>query len=166
MPSLWHHLLGLPAHRQKFGIYVTLILELDLHFGGFEDTTSSLPPIQQHTFSNLIRTPTGGASTKSCTVAPLLLARILSATCADHQLTLPPPVPSPLKKTTNNDKLPYLGHLLNDFLIIWPPSSPPTQGFTTLSSVFYEHDKLLRRNPRALQHHWSSSALHTRPSCL
>ncbi|XP_051994017.1 uncharacterized protein LOC127651992 [Xyrauchen texanus] len=38
----------------------------------------------------------------------------------------------------NNYKLPYVLHLLDDFLIITPPSAPPHSGFSTLIKVFYE----------------------------
>ncbi len=37
---------------------------------------------------------------------------------------------------TNTHKL--LVHLLDDFLTVSPPSSPPAHGLTTLSSVFFE----------------------------
>ncbi|RXN37603.1 poly [Labeo rohita] len=38
----------------------------------------------------------------------------------------------------NNHKLPYVLHLLNDFLIITPPSTPPSLGLSTLVQVFNE----------------------------
>ncbi|KAL0180312.1 hypothetical protein M9458_025754, partial [Cirrhinus mrigala] len=38
----------------------------------------------------------------------------------------------------NNHKLPYVLHLLDDFLIITPPSSPPSLGLSTLVQVFNE----------------------------
>ena len=37
---------------------------------------------------------------------------------------------------TNNYKLPYLIHLLDDFLTIDPPSAPPARSLTILKSVF------------------------------
>ena len=36
----------------------------------------------------------------------------------------------------NNHKIPFLVHLLDDFLVISPPSSPPASGLVTLKSVF------------------------------
>ncbi|XP_065145726.1 uncharacterized protein [Paramisgurnus dabryanus] len=39
---------------------------------------------------------------------------------------------------TNNHKLPYVLHLLDDFLIITPTSSPPHSGLSTLVKVFSE----------------------------
>ncbi|KAL0194682.1 hypothetical protein M9458_008254, partial [Cirrhinus mrigala] len=38
----------------------------------------------------------------------------------------------------NNHKLPYVLHLLDDFLIITPPSTPPSLGLSTLVQVFNE----------------------------
>nr|XP_033936284.1 uncharacterized protein LOC117444996 [Pseudochaenichthys georgianus] len=37
---------------------------------------------------------------------------------------------------TNNHRLPYVLHLLDDFLIVTPPSSPPYHGLTTLIQTF------------------------------
>ena len=36
----------------------------------------------------------------------------------------------------NNHKLPYVTHLLDDFLVVTPPSAPPASGLTTLTTVF------------------------------
>lgn len=38
----------------------------------------------------------------------------------------------------NNHKLPYVLHLLDDFLVITPPSTPPHSGLSTLVQVFSE----------------------------
>ena len=38
----------------------------------------------------------------------------------------------------NNHNLPYVVHLLDDFLMVIPPSSPPTQGLTILKSTIHE----------------------------
>ncbi|XP_033467933.2 uncharacterized protein LOC117247462 [Epinephelus lanceolatus] len=37
---------------------------------------------------------------------------------------------------SNNYRLPYVLHLLDDFLVLTPPSSPPCHGLTTLKSIF------------------------------
>lgn len=37
---------------------------------------------------------------------------------------------------TNNYKLPYVLHLLDDFLAVYYPSSPPTQGLNIITFVF------------------------------
>ncbi|XP_033480312.2 uncharacterized protein LOC117255466 [Epinephelus lanceolatus] len=37
---------------------------------------------------------------------------------------------------SNNYRLPYVLHLLDDFLVVTPPSSPPRHGLTTLTSAF------------------------------
>ena len=37
---------------------------------------------------------------------------------------------------SNNHKLPYVIHLLDDFLTVMPPSSPPSYGLTTMTSAF------------------------------
>nr|XP_033493145.1 uncharacterized protein LOC117263659 [Epinephelus lanceolatus] len=37
---------------------------------------------------------------------------------------------------SNNYRLPYMLHLLDDFLVVTPPSSPPCHGLTTLTSAF------------------------------
>ncbi|XP_030292106.1 uncharacterized protein LOC115592964 [Sparus aurata] len=37
----------------------------------------------------------------------------------------------------NNHHLPYVVHLLDDFLTVTPPSSPPAQGLSTLKSTFH-----------------------------
>ncbi|XP_078142279.1 uncharacterized protein LOC144539879 [Centroberyx gerrardi] len=39
---------------------------------------------------------------------------------------------------TNNHRLPYILHLLDDFLVVTPPASPPHLGLTTLTKVFSE----------------------------
>ncbi|XP_076583733.1 uncharacterized protein LOC143319050 [Chaetodon auriga] len=39
---------------------------------------------------------------------------------------------------TNNHKVPYVIHLLDDFLTISPPSSPPAKALTTLTTTFHE----------------------------
>ncbi|XP_061585356.1 uncharacterized protein LOC133450379 [Cololabis saira] len=39
---------------------------------------------------------------------------------------------------SNNHGIPFLVHLLDDFLVITPPSSPPASGLVTLTSVFSE----------------------------
>ncbi|KAF0023054.1 hypothetical protein F2P81_023684 [Scophthalmus maximus] len=40
---------------------------------------------------------------------------------------------------TNIHKLPFVIHLLDDFLTITPPSSPPAHGLTTITTAFREH---------------------------
>ncbi|XP_078032220.1 uncharacterized protein LOC144467455 [Epinephelus lanceolatus] len=37
---------------------------------------------------------------------------------------------------TNNHRLPYILHLLYDFLVVTPPSSPPCHGLNTLTNAF------------------------------
>ena len=39
---------------------------------------------------------------------------------------------------TNNHRLPYILHLLDDFLVVTPPSSPPRHGLNTLTNAFSE----------------------------
>ncbi|XP_078143999.1 uncharacterized protein LOC144542156 [Centroberyx gerrardi] len=39
---------------------------------------------------------------------------------------------------TNNHRLPYILHLLDDFLVVTPPASPPHLALTTLTKVFSE----------------------------
>ncbi|XP_029904174.1 uncharacterized protein LOC115356996 [Myripristis murdjan] len=38
----------------------------------------------------------------------------------------------------NNYKLPYVIHLLDDFLTVTPPASPPSHGLSTLKSAFHQ----------------------------